>query len=154
MLIADTNKTVDTDGYKAEAVTTGEAPDTVTTYKITAEYYLQHGQYITIQGLPEGASYSVTEDAEDYAQTSGITADLSPLNWDGESGNDALADAASGNITDADIHTGYTNDRSGTIPTGILTTVAGSLGVVALGAIGVTGGMIYMKKKKSEDEEE
>lgn len=154
VLIADTAKTVDADGYTAEAVTTGEAPDTVTTYKITAEYYLQHGQYITIQGLPKGASYSVTEDAEDYTQTSGITAALSPLNWDGESGNDALADTVSGNITDADIHTGYTNDRSGTIPTGILTTVAGSLGVVALGAIGVTGGMIYMKKKKSEDEEE
>ncbi len=32
--------------------------------------------------------------------------------------------------------------------------VAGALGVVALGAIGVTGGMIYIKKKKSEDEED
>jgi len=153
-LIADTTKTVDADGYKAEAVTAGEAPDTVTTYKITAEYYLQHGQYITIQGLPKGASYSVTEDEEDYTKTSGIAAALSPLNWNGESGNDALNDAVSGSIADADIHTGYTNDRSGTIPTGILTTVAGSLGVVALGAIGVTGGIIYMKKKKSEDEEE
>lgn len=154
VLIADTTKTVDADGYTAEAVTAGEAPDTVTTYKITAEYYLQNGQYITIQGLPKGASYSVTEDEEDYTRTSGITAALSPLNWNGESGNDALTDAASGSIADADIHTGYTNDRSGTIPTGILTTVAGSLGVVALGAIGVTGGIIYMKKKKSEDEEE
>ena len=153
-LIADTTKTVDADGYTAEAVTAGEAPDTVTAYKITAEYYLQNGQYITIQGLPKGASYSVTEDEEDYTRTSGIAAALSPLNWNGESGNDALNDAVSGSIADADIHTGYTNDRSGTIPTGILTTVAGSLGVVALGAIGVTGGIIYMKKKKSEDEEE
>ena len=48
----------------------------------------------------------------------------------------------------------FTNDRSGVIPTGILTTVAGSLGIVAVGAVGVTCGMIYMKKKKSEDEEE
>ena len=154
VLIADTTKTIAADGYTAEAVTTGEAPDTVTTYKITAEYYLQHGQYITIQGLPKGASYSVTEDEEDYTKTSGITKDLSTLDWNGESGNDALADAVSGTIADADIHTGYTNDRSGTIPTGILSTVAGSLGIVALGIAGVAGGAVYLKKKKSEDEEE
>ena len=154
VLIADTTKTIAADGYTAEAVTTGEAPDTVTTYKITAEYYLQHGQYITIQGLPKGAAYSVTEDEEDYTKTSGIVQSLSTLNWDGESGSDALADAASGTIADADIHTGYTNDRSGTIPTGILSTVAGSLGIAALGAAGVIGGVVYLKKKKSENEEE
>ena len=156
VLIADTTKTIAADGYTAETVTAGEAPETVTTYKITAEYYLQHGQYITIQGLPKGASYSVTEDAEDYTQTSGIAAALSPLNWDGDdtNGNDALDNAAEGSIADADIHTGYTNDRSGTIPTGILTTVAGSLGIVALGIAGVAGGAVYLKKKKSEDEEE
>lgn len=154
VLIADTTKTIAADGYTAEAVTTGEAPDTVTTYKITAEYYLQHGQYITIQGLPKGASYSVTEDEEDYTKTTGIVQKLSTLDWNGESGNDALADAVSGTIADADIHTGYTNDRSGTIPTGILSTVAGSLGIVALGIAGVAGGAVYLKKKKSEDEEE
>ena len=155
-LIAATTKTVDADGYKVEAVTTGEAPDTVTTYKITAYYYLQNGQYITIQGIPKGASYSVTEDEEDYTKTNGIDKSLSPLNWDGDStnGNDALTDAASGTIADADIHTGYTNDRSGAIPTGILSTVAGSLGIVALGIAGVAGGAVYLKKKKSEDEEE
>ena len=152
VLIADTTKTIAADGYTAETVTTGEAPDTVTTYKITAEYYLQHGQYITIQGLPEGASYSVTEDEEDYTKTTGIVQKLSTLDWNGESGNDALADAVSGTIADADIHTGYTNDRSGTIPTGILSTVAGSLGIVALGIAGVAGGAVYLKKKKSEEE--
>ena len=153
-LIADLSKTVDANGYKAEAVTAGETPDTVTSYKITAEYYLQHGQYITIQGIPEGAAYSVTETEEDYTKTAGITQSLSMLNWDGASGNDALTDAVSGSIGDADIHTGYTNDRSGTIPTGILSTVAGSLGIVALGIAGVAGGIVYLKKKKSEDEEE
>ena len=151
-LIADTTKTIASNGYTAEAVTTGEAPDTVTTYKITAEYYLQHGQYITIQGLPEGASYSVTEDEEDYSQTQGIVQSLSTLNWNGEAGNDALADAVSGSIDDADIHTGYTNDRSGAIPTGILTTVAGSLGIVVFGIAGIAGGAAYLKKKKSEEE--
>lgn len=155
-LIADTAKTVAADGYQVETVTTGEEPNTVTTYKITAYYYLQHGQYITIQGIPKGASYSVTEDEEDYTKTTGIDKSLSPLNWDGDStnGNDALADVASGTIADADIHTGYTNDRSGAIPTGILSTVAGSLGIVALGIAGVAGGAVYLKKKKSEDEEE
>ena len=151
-LIADTTKTIASNGYTAEAVTTGEAPNTVTTYKITAEYYLQHGQYITIQGLPKGASYSVTEDEEDYAKTQGIIQSLSTLNWNGEAGNDALGDAVSGSIDNADIHTGYTNDRSGAIPTGILTTVAGSLGIVVLGIAGIAGGAVYLKKKKSEEE--
>ncbi len=151
-LIADTTKTIALNGYTAEAVTTGEAPNTVTTYKITAEYYLQHGQYITIQGLPKGASYSVTEDEEDYTKREGITKNLSTLNWDGEAGNDALDDAVSDSIEDADIHTGYTNDRSGAIPTGILTTVAGSLGIVVLGIAGVAGGAVYLKKKKSEED--
>lgn len=152
VLIADTARTIAADGYTVTAVTSGEAPDTVTTYTITAEYYLQHGQYITIQGLPKGASYSVTEDAEDYTAANGISAALSTLNWNGEDGNDALDDAARGAITDADIHTGYTNDRSGAIPTGILTTVAGSLGIVVLGVAGVAGGALYLKKKKSEEE--
>ncbi|MCR5707210.1 MAG: hypothetical protein K6G82_02945 [Ruminococcus sp.] len=152
-LAADTTKTIASNGYTAEAVTTGEAPDTVTTYKITAKYYLQHGQYITIQGLPAGATYSVTEDEEDYSKTAGIAKTVSTLNWDGTEGSDALTDNVSGTINAADIHTGYTNDRSGTIPTGILTHIAGSLGIVAVGAVGVTCGMVCLKKKKSEDEE-
>jgi len=150
VLIADTENAAD--GYTVEKITTGEGTAAVTTYKITAEYYLQHGQYITVQGLPEGLTYIVTEDAEDYTPTNGITEDLSTLNWDGNAGNDALIDAFKGNIGTADIHTGYTNDRTGTIPTGVLTTVAGSLGIVAIGAAGIVGAFIYLKKKRSEEE--
>lgn len=113
-LTADTSKTIASDGYKAEAVTAAG----ITTYKITAEYYLQHGQYITVKGLPEGCTYSLTETSEDYLKTDGITDVLSTLDWDGTSGNDALADPLTGTIDGSDVYTGFTNERSGSVPTG------------------------------------
>ena len=145
-LVANTSAT----DYTVEEVTSGDS----TTYKITAVYYLQHGQYITIQGLPKGATYSVSEDAEDYTPTDSISQADSTLNWDGTEGFDALDDDVSGEIEDEDIYTGYTNDRSGVIPTGVLSTVAGSIGLAAIGIAGIAGGAIYLKKKKSEDDEE
>ena len=151
-LIADTTMTIETNGYKVEANPNATDPTKTDSYKITAEYYLQHGQYITIQGLPKNATYAVSEEAEDYTPTNGITAALSTLNWDGTDGNDALNGDLSGTIESADVYTGFTNDRSGAIPTGILSTVAGSAGLIALGVIGVAGGVFYVKKKKSEDE--
>ena len=123
-----------------------------TTSSVTTHFYLQNGQYITIQGLAEDTTYTITENAEDYTSTNGITAALSTLDWDGTTGNDALSDPLNGTIASADIHTGFTNDRSGTIPTGLLSTVAGSAGIIALGVIGVTGGAIYLKKKRSREE--
>ena len=122
------------------------------TYTITVEYYLCHGQYITIKGLPEDASYSITEAAEDYASTRTIPQADSVINWDGKAGYDALADAVSGTISDADIHTGYVNERKGTIPTGVIMTVAGSAALVLIGFAGAVAGTIYMKKKKSEED--
>lgn len=147
-LIADTSKTIAADGYKAEAVT----EDDVTTYTITAEYYLQHGQYITIKGIPEGCSYALTETTEDYLSTDGIAEDLSTLDWDGASGNDALADALTGTVDGSDIHTGFTNDRSGSVPTGILSTFGASAALAAVGIAGIAGGMICLRKKKSEED--
>lgn len=151
-LIADTEKTIAVNGYKAEANANAADPTKIDSYKITAEYYLQHGQYITIQGLPKNATYAVSEEAEDYTAADGITAALSTLDWNGEAGKDALSDSKNGTIDSKDIHTGFTNDRSGAIPTGLLSTVAGSAGLVAIGLAGIVVGVFYIKKKKSEEE--
>ena len=130
---------------------------------VTQVFYLQHGQSIAIRGLAEGTSYTITEDPEDYSDSAAVTGDTKTqdktntgteeepvMGSDISYSNHQIADT----YISGDTVAAFTNDRSGAIPTGILTTVAGSLGIVALGAIGVTGGMIYMKKKKSEDEED
>ena len=120
---------------------------------ITQKFYLHDGQYITICGLGEGVKYEITENAEDYTSKEGIAQNVSSLNWDGEEGFDALSDAVTNNtgIT-TDVYTGFTNDRSGTIPTGILLSVAApaTVGIVAVGGIAY----LLLKNKRREDEEE
>ena len=120
--------------------------------KVTQTFYLHDGQYITICGLGKGVSYKVTEAAENYTSKDGIEADLSSLNWNGEEGNDALSDITDGDIEDADIHTGFTNSRSGAIPTGVILSVAApaTIGIV------VVAGIIYLvaKRRKDDDSEE
>ena len=54
----------------------------------------------------------------------------------------------------ADAEIDFTNNRQGVIPTGILSTLAGSLCLTAIGAAGIAGGMLYVKKKKSGSDEE
>ena len=118
----------------------------------TTHFYLQDGQYITILGLAKNTVYTVDESEEDYSKSATIKKSDSSLNWDGTEGFDALTDAVSGTIADADIHTGFTNDRSGDIPTGILSTVGGSAALAVVGIAGIAGGAMYLRKKKSEED--
>ena len=122
-------------------------------------FYLHDGQYITICGLGKGVSYEVTEAAENYTSTNGIEKldaagrPLSSLDWDPSSeGCDALLDLTKGDIEEADIHTGFTNSRSGAIPTGVILSVAApaTIGIV------VVAGIIYLvaKRRKDDDSEE
>ena len=110
-------------------------------------FYLQDGQYITVKGIPAGVTYTLDEDAEGYTKTNGITAELSSLDWDTQnSGNDALADAITDTLKDTanggkDIHTGFTNDKQGIIPTGILMKVGP---IIAVGVIVIAGAAFFM----------
>lgn len=45
----------------------------------------------------------------------------------------------------------FTNTKGGVIPTGVIVSVAGSAGIVAVGVAGVACGL-FMKKKKSDEE--
>ena len=95
----------------------------------TVSFYLKDGQYIKIPGLPEGYGYTLTEDAEDYASSATISA------TNGKSGV-AYSDPATGSSVAADIKTGYTNDRTGIIPTGVLLTIAPfAIGLLLFGAL-------------------
>lgn len=104
---------------------------------VTQEFYLQHGQEITIQGIAKDSTYSVTENEEDYKSTAAVVADYTA--------------PANGTIESADLKTSYLNTRAGVIPTGVIMTVAPFAAVTLLGAAGMV--KIRMSKKREDDEE-
>lgn len=108
-------------------------------------FYLQHDQSIVIKGIPTGASYTVTENAEDY--TSAGSPQYS--RGSGASAETITAsDAASGSIAHADIKTGFKNTRTGVVPTGVMLYVLPGFAALAGGAAGVA---VMLKKKEDEE---
>ena len=95
----------------------------------TITFYLKDGQYIKIPGLPVGYGYTLTETAEDYASSATISA------ANGKGGV-AYSDGVTGTNVSTDIKTGFTNDRTGIIPTGVIMTIAPfAIGICVFGAI-------------------
>jgi len=117
---------------------------------ITRDFYLSDGQYVRIEGLPTGIEYTLTEDKEEYTATEG-TDTVWKAAAEAEEAK-VYDDATSGTVT-KDIHTGYTNDKRGTIPTGVILSVAAP---VVIG-VAVLGGIVFLfirnKKRDAEEEE-
>ena len=115
-------------------------PTTVTGAQLKAgqKFYLQHGQSVVIRGLALNASYTVTENAEDYksAVKSGDT-------------NSGVIGTVAG--TNKMATAGFTNTRDGIIPTGVMSAVAGGLALLGIGAAGI--GLTSLRKKEEDDEE-
>jgi len=140
--------------YTADAMKTKNNITELTGAQLAAGYdfYLQDGNYVTILGLPEGCDYTVSEDAEDYTSNEGITAANSSLDWDGTAGVDALGDDLTGTMN-TDKHTGFTNEKKGVIPTGVLL-VATPVIIVALIAIaGVVFFAVRSAKSRAQEDE-
>ena len=117
---------------------------------ITATFYIKHGQKVTLQGIPAGAKYTVTETQEDYTASVSVTETADPSDAAANSDKNGITDQTTGiqgNTTAA-----FTNTREGTIPTGILSNVALPAGIISLAVAGAVGSVIYIKKKKSEEE--
>lgn len=117
---------------------------------ITATFYIKHGQKVTLQGIPAGAKYTVTEIQEDYTASVSVTETADPSDAAANSDKNGITDqntGIQGNTTAA-----FTNTREGTIPTGILSNVALPAGIISLAVAGAVGSVIYIKKKKSEEE--
>ncbi|MBP5491321.1 MAG: hypothetical protein J6Y08_00570 [Clostridiales bacterium] len=109
--------------------------------EVTQTFYLQHGQHFVICGIPVSATYTVTENAEDYKSAAGA----SSLNFN---------DNTSGTIATADVKTGYTNTRDGVIPTGVLLT---AVPVIVVGLIAVAGVAFFAvrnARRKAQDDVE
>lgn len=87
----------------------------------TAYFYLADGDTVKVLDLPEGYGYTLTEDPEDYTSTATLTGYMDPT---------------TGSAVDADVKTGFTNDRNGIIPTGVILTIAPfAIGILVFGAI-------------------
>lgn len=147
--------------YTAADMKAANNTESVTYAQLKAGYdfYLQSGQNIQIQGIPQGLGYVITEQQEDYDPS--VTMDSAGDTKTGDKSGEGTAiagvkDGESFSVTDtllkSDAGADFVNERAGTIPTGVITTVAGSAGIVLLGAAGIAGA-VYAKKKKDEDED-
>ena len=112
----------------------------------TVRYYLCDGQYVTVKGLPEGSSYDLAENKEDYVSADGIATSIAR-------GGEAHTDAVSGTIASEDIRTGFTNTRNGIVPTGILFAAAPAAGTAALGLAGLSVILIGRKRRGDKDDQ-
>ena len=107
-------------------------------------FYLQDGNYITIQGLPQGCEYKIEEEKEDYTSEDGISAELASIDIDPDTQDkEALEDDPEGTIDGEDIYTGFTNEKKGIIPTGILLKVTP---VIVIGLVVIAGAAFFMVK--------
>ena len=103
----------------------------------TATFKLADGESVKMVSLINGAEYTVTEDADGYKSTAKIA-------------GVAEGETAGTLGTSDKIKTGYTNDKSGVIPTGILINNKAAVATVLAG--GVVAFMIIKKKREVEAE--
>lgn len=120
---------------------------------VSVDYYLQGDQYIQLQGVPTGATYTVSEATETYVKDGYVCDDTvtKSFTMDGLTGvtfDDKLSDTVAAGT---DYATGYTNTKDGTIPTGIIISVAGLLIVGIIAVIGFVFFGVHSKRRYEED---
>lgn len=135
--------TIEYNGNRSEAQ---DEPETGTkTVLVTDEqgsatrtFKMTNNTFVTVKGLAKGVKYELTEDAEDYVSTNGIT---------GETEEESYTGAQAGTMNNLDVKTGFTNSKTGVIPTGILLTTMPYFVVVLVG-----GAMIMLSANKKKEE--
>ena len=100
----------------------------------TADFYLQHGQEVKINGIADTTSYNWTQVEEDYKKDAAASV--------------GYTDEIKASIK-KDSKTSFKNTRNGQIPTGVIMTVAPFAVVTLVGGIGLVT-MVMKKNKKDE----
>ena len=119
-----------------------------------------------IKGLPDNTSYAITESQEDYTPALVLTGDTTNGvdTTTGTEINNTLtvvkpgeddADWTAGYVDTAlkdDADAKFTNTREGTIPTGVILSIAAPAAVGAAAIGGIAFILIRNKRRKSEEE--
>lgn len=121
---------------------------TATNGSVTATYYLKHGQSIVIQGLTEDTKYTI---AETSYSTDGYTTSNTVKVGEGQAvtSQEALTTGEK-TMGEGDNVVTFTNDKQGTVPTGILLETAPYL---ILGAVVVAGLVVLFATRRRRSRE-
>lgn len=150
--VAGTVYNVDLTGADATTKTTGSNTDTHTNPAtvtvgadgtVTQDFWIQHGQEITLTGLAKTTGYTITETNGDYTVTT------STVEGTGDAVTGTTATVTDDSI-EADSTVAYTNDKHGVVPTGIAMKVGGASAVTILAGVGVAYYVFKSKKKEEE----
>ncbi|MBQ8966612.1 hypothetical protein [Ruminococcus sp.] len=144
--------------YTAEELASNKKTSlTYAELKAGYDIYLHSGQNITVQGIPEGLGYVVKEAFEDYAPSVVLSNSSDMQTADKEDEGTAIEGKTEGtefSVTDTyltkNTEAAFTNDRAGTLPTGIIVAVAVP---VVLSIAGFAGAMTIFIKRRKEDAE-
>lgn len=113
---------------------------------LTQDFWIQNGQSIKIQGLGGSTGYTVTEAENAYKTNVAVTGDTT------NAAENDIAAVAGKAVTDKavskDTTVAYTNNKKGTVPTGIVMPIAGATSIMLIGGAGV--GYFILKNKKRE----
>lgn len=146
--LANADATTKTNSANADNAVAHTNPATLTVGSdgtITQDFWLQNGQSIKIQGLANNTKYTINEDDALLDKEAYVTSCAQTGDNDGTftaASRQLVNDAITADTTDA-----FTNEKSGTIPTGILTKTLPALGLMA------AAGIIFVVSRRSKEEE-
>ena len=124
---------------------------TDTNGEATAVFYLQGDQYVCLQGIPKNTKYEIAEDeyvADGYVSTA---TDSTKTTTAFSIGSLTFDDDVSGTLITDDVYAGFTNTKEGTIPTGVILSVA----PWAIAGVVILAGVVFFairSRKKYEEE--
>lgn len=160
---ADKEPNAATDYTEKDMAEDGNAVNTYTvpaSGEVEITIYLQHGQKLVLEGIPQGAAYEVLE--EDYSEDGykvAVELDEELDNMTNDGANDTTEDeeiaptennrkvADTALMNDAAI--AYTNTKTGVIPTGVIMSITGGAALIAIAGVG----LFALNRRKDEDEE-
>lgn len=135
-------------GISFDTIKTQNAITRIKWSQLKAGYdiYLQNGDHVSIIGLLEGTTYTIKEENGSYTtQTKTMTGTQTKNDVSGVNGN-----SVNGSLTESTKQL-FINDKTGTIPTGVLLSATGLIVVGLIVVIGVVFFGIRSKKRYEED---
>lgn len=142
---ADKNADADMSGLALTADAQGKA---------SFDVYLKHGETVKLNGLTAGAKYTIKETSEDYtaAATKAVTGTGGTTAIELAHAADAHTDVTPENVLSANDETvAFTNDREGTLPTGVIHNNRAALSIAGIAAAGACIAVAVRKQRKAKE---